>query len=64
MTGQWTKKRSEKHDCAKPTYAADVSKGDEWTCECGRVWRVKDIIGPDQREPDIKPYLWWIQVLT
>lgn len=63
MTGEWTKRRSSEHTCDKPKETKGAAAGDEWTCGfCRRVWRVKQIVGPDQREPDITPFFIWEQV--
>lgn len=69
MTGAWTKRQDPNggHVCQRPDYSPDVHKGDEWTCHgepgttfhCGKVWVVKDLITPDQREPDLETSIWW-----
>lgn len=57
--GEWTKAKRDEHKCDYPKFAvpSDTAVGDEWTCECGRVWMVAelkkhpgDTNSPDPRE--------------
>lgn len=56
MTGQWTRREADEHQCEKPKYGESREKparqGDEWTCGvCNRKWVVHTIIVGDQRDP-------------
>lgn len=40
----WIKQKSAEHGCKKPSWSADVSKGDIWQCDdCQTKWAVTDI---------------------
>ena len=56
MTGEWIKVKAEKHRCELPQYGrgeplGEVHAGDQWKCECGKVWKVGSVWSGDQREP-------------
>lgn len=37
---KWVKNSTTKHVCAAPEVTGDVETGDEWLCDCGRLYVV------------------------
>lgn len=61
MAGKWTKREADDHVCNKPKYGESLTKpvrvGDEWSCECGKLWIVLKVTYGDQRDPIPQGYI-------